>query len=940
MIKQYDPNSLKYKNKIVVSSVGLHTLILKGKVFVKMKMYFVNESANNYEIEYQLPFFKEHNPTFLSVEFKEQEKSIFIKPTVQKSLVSFDDDVASDNFSIRLSHRDKNTTFLNLANFSPGSKATVTTSIEASLFDDGQNLCFEIPLFEKNDEFLYPDYSILIEILSQRISTKEIEFVYNRRRRQQDIKDITCIKANNVSFRSPLILRMRKSNLKPQIFSSLNCTPDILFFIDNDSLSFPNCISSIVNFIRNFSSNYQFNIIRYGTSSGLMSKTMISRKDFSSDQIEHFLSEKNKLPGPPSTFPYIYANNIGSYHVDAKSIFSTERNDKLRIEDVNGYKTVAICIGSVKDEEIIASKKVTTYVIDPILKHNSETFADRNGFHHIGQITNFKYGLSQQLNKVSQLIRTVPTDEISQEEEDDEEFVYNSIEKAKKMGLEQLFEYFISSGEIQHITLTRLEMIIDEVESYKLMPPNLIFDFLNKIGLKEKVDYGYLTEAVKGRPWLLQYLRQFVMVKSFGQKNPDSVYLNPLIYSLCDKTKSNEEKTKFLLSIQNSQFISFQLNVSLSKYPTQFKTNNVYPSPPQESTKFDSENYVNANQVSNQISYNPIGQYYNQNDRNKLNEQMKKILQKNAEINHEINQLKNSDNSKNSQKSSNNEKKDDHRHHHHDDNIKADHSKKFFKFAETGFTKDLHDWNILYYLKLAEELYPLYPKNKNENINSDSFMKRINFVSNVFNRCSKHHENIAENEHEKRKSDIGTFDDRINELPRKLVYLRKENEKKGKEYVLESFKNMKFIELRDCFSHLLDELENVRTVSESFRKNQRLINFPHIQQRLDQIDEIYINSIELNQEFEKSDKFKEKKNIFNKLNNNLRKINEIIEIVVNMFANNDYNNDGDDIEEEEEIIITTIEVNRELNLIVMISLLKVTGILYIHNFFFILNPAD
>lgn len=99
-------------DSVVVLDLQYHVKILNSRAMVSMTLSFMSNSKDSAELEYKLPFNSFNDMIFVSVLYKKQRKSSHINFSKFFSFIDFDDDVAMNNFAVRLFKKNYIDTFL------------------------------------------------------------------------------------------------------------------------------------------------------------------------------------------------------------------------------------------------------------------------------------------------------------------------------------------------------------------------------------------------------------------------------------------------------------------------------------------------------------------------------------------------------------------------------------------------------------------------------------------------------------------------------------------------------------------------------------------------------------------------------------------------------------------------------------------------------------
>ena len=283
-------SNIGINNMVHVSDMKFFTKILNTMVMINIAINFNNQSDANTEFEYQIPFACFDNLIFLSVFYRKQRKNAIVNPSEKSHILKFDDEVSCNNFSICLNKKNETTSFLVLANFHPNSNASIMIQYEIPLFEYSDYFIFSVPLIERFKNSLYPNYSIIIDILNRDdVNLKKIYFEYNRQNHTHEIKNPYKIVASKVSFESPLLIKIPKRKKSDMHINFLKNTTDILIFIDYDLFQNKTLTPLILDFIKNYGKDYKFNIILFGRHCSILFTKMMAKNEQSIKHAENFL---------------------------------------------------------------------------------------------------------------------------------------------------------------------------------------------------------------------------------------------------------------------------------------------------------------------------------------------------------------------------------------------------------------------------------------------------------------------------------------------------------------------------------------------------------------------------------------------------------------------------------------------------------------------------
>lgn len=413
-INSIPPDKNEFPNSLIISMLHFYVDIIDNTAKVKIQMQIYNHHQEKTEFTYMLPFIFPHELISLSVNCNERSKETFPESESFPN-IEFDDKVAEGKFSIRLNHQEPYLTFLILANFSPQTNITVTVELMSSLTVNPNYSIFQIPLIEKYNNLLYPSYSIKIDISTEKENFYDLQLEYNNENQSESIKNNKkTIYKENVSFRSIFRLKILQNREKQEQIIAIKETPDIIFFIDESSDS--NTGTTILNFLKNFGTNFRFNIVRTGPNGNILSTNMCKNDEDGLDNAQKFL-EESKTTNSSYNFNDCYLNIFGneSKNEEEKSPFNSGQIQKPQeklIKGVNYHNTVAILVGSFSQDNN-TPKKTMTYLIDPYHFYNSEIFAIKNNFINIDT----SMGLNHAFTSLLQKLRT-KTQDTNQTQED------------------------------------------------------------------------------------------------------------------------------------------------------------------------------------------------------------------------------------------------------------------------------------------------------------------------------------------------------------------------------------------------------------------------------------------------------------------------------------------------------------------------------------------
>lgn len=529
----------------IVSDIKYLVNILDGLAFTTLNMNIENTSNKAAEFEYQIPIIFCHNIISFSISFKNQEKIVIIDSERNKmNQILFDDEVASNNFSISLKQKDSNTTILILANFPRNSKVGLSIQAQSTLFDNLKNFYFQIPLIENQNFYLYPNYSVELTFWpNSEKECKDIQIEYNKENNSDNFYCKTKIQINDISFNHPFIYKITPQRSKLNLLS-LKKQTDIILFIDSMLVSDQFLQSLILNFFLNFGKNFKFNIIKYGANSDILSLKMIEKNNESFNKIRHFLNSK-KMNGLQLTFTQFYSEIFGSDSI-LNCSEKVEIEKRFKIDNMNFSSTIAICIGSVSSNQIITSKKVTTYLIDPIQIFNSNLFCARNDFIFIGPIINSEDELEYSFESLSQLLLIKYQETTTERQIENEKFYQKLNEFCDEKNFENFKKFVLKNHLNFNMNFEKLEYLKEKIKMNNMIGIQDINQFLINIGFEVETDY--LNDMLRENEQISKMIKNLIIIKAFGGRLFINFYENPFKKNLI----------KIINSIEKNQFVSFK----------------------------------------------------------------------------------------------------------------------------------------------------------------------------------------------------------------------------------------------------------------------------------------------------------------------------------------------------------------------------------------------
>lgn len=469
--KLFNTNANLSTDLLTISSISYSAEIYDKYASVTINMQICNNSHECTEFYCLIPYLYPHKLSLLSIEY-EGDKHHSLNPLKEFSRTKFDDSVAEGNFTIVLDPKQENETYITLANFQPGKSCTIQFKLVSNLKYDSNFYIFEIPLISNCNETLYPNYSIELKIMLKELTYQGIQLEYNNSDHSESIKNLTEKTIKDITLQSNFILRIPHKQTVIDQISTVNESPDIVFFINDHSILDPKLNSSILYFLKNYGERYRFNIIRIGPNGACCSEKMNEKNVESLNNAEKFLEEPkttNKHLKINDTYSNVfgYSSNqeVETQTTDNSQSSMVKPREKL-IKDVDRHNTIAIFIGSF-DRDLITPQRTKTYVIDPYNLQNTEIFASKNNFFYISTTK----GIDDAFDSLLKMLRTNPTKDSCETKEDIDEI---------KVVEEVLLENIIN---LKHFIKLCIQNSYDEQESRSFFEKLLEF-----LDLSEKDD--------------------------------------------------------------------------------------------------------------------------------------------------------------------------------------------------------------------------------------------------------------------------------------------------------------------------------------------------------------------------------------------------------------------------------------------------------------------
>lgn len=525
-------------NVITASDVQINAKSFDDYSLVIISLNIINKTRYDAQFDYLVPYLHTHKPVSLAVTYKKQEKIAFMNSSYNTP-IDFDDEVSCGNFSICLYHKDEITTKITFANLHKNEEAKISIELEVPLFESIDQNYFTIPVFEYANNFLYPNYSFSFQNFSQK-NTKIIQYEFNRKDHTNEITDQNIIEASNVSPKCPLTISIKRKKAKCNHYHSLKNRKNLVLFIDyKHALKSEETCTLILDFLHNYGDNYQFNIFIYGKNSNYLFKEMTKKSNDSMIEAENFLRNPAKTK---------FNMNFQGWYKEAINVC----NDKEFY-----INTAAVCFGSFKNDEIIFTKTIDTYIVDTMRIYNSLAFAQHNNFHYI----NLGIDYGETLNN---LLREMYTESLGNNEQTENEFFLQKISTIENETTLSDFKTYMSYNKLYvNTSITKLNSLIEMGEEKLIFIEEDFESFFQEINLGE-----YSNDLIKmmdENEMLLNFIKRLILIY---------IYDRNLFNALFDRETFSID---YFESIEKNNFISFyEENVTGNDQEERYSSSRIY----------------------------------------------------------------------------------------------------------------------------------------------------------------------------------------------------------------------------------------------------------------------------------------------------------------------------------------------------------------------------